>query len=39
MRVVLLVLLALGVAAGGCAHDDGMGGLWKGVKHVQEQRK
>lgn len=34
----IIVVLVLGMALGGCGHrDDGMGDLWKGVRHVQNQ--
>lgn len=34
---VLIILGAMTLA--GCARDDGMGGIWKGVKYLQEQRR
>lgn len=38
--LALWALIIFGVMAlAGCARDDGMGDLWKGVKHVQEQRR
>lgn len=38
---VVLTLMVVGLLTAACAkpRDDGMGNLWKGYKHVIDQRK